>query len=585
MKRKNKKPEKGQGLTAFFQTLPKYKLPWILIAVAFVFNIGFNQLLLGLPSTTAELLGGQLTGKALWSAISYYVIIGVLSCPQSAIMQSVEYYSVYQSRKSLWRKMLRIQIPYYDENDPSQMMSAVSTDISQAMLMFVNMIVFVLPDMSYVIQAVIRISDYHISLAAAELSVLPLKYIYMVVLGRYLSKGMNQVYEKIGGLTGYLAERISHLSLIKSFCGEEKENANGQAAAKKLYKANMRIAALDCMNVAVPTAITIIEKVIVMMAAVILLRNGTITIQQWIAFFLFSETLSQKFDSFIAAWLNLKVVQGSAARSVSMMNAEEEPLPQVPSGSPNGETGTTDVEFDRVTFAYGDHVALKNVSFRVQAGASVCIVGLCGSGKTTTLSLLERFYEPASGEIRVGGKPVSQMSLEEYRRKFSYVQQGADIFSGTVREALTYGLPRQVSDEEILAAAEVSGFDAYIKSQPLGLDTLVASGGDSLSGGQNQRLVLTREFLRGADIILMDEPTSALDMESAAKIRQNIQELFRGKTRIVVSHDLDLARDMDFIVVLSGGACVGVGTAPELMKACPPFREMMDAHCGKEAAK
>lgn len=584
MKAKTRKPGKSVGLLAFLRTLPKYKLPWLVIIAAFVFNVIFNQLMLKMPSTTADLLSGAMTGKALWSAISYYVALGVMGCLQTTVLLMVESYSVYRGRKSLWRKMLRTKVRYYDENDPSQMMSAVTNDVNQAILTLVNLIVFVLPDLSYVVQAVFKISDYHYSLALAELSVLPLKYIYMVVLGRSISNAMNQLYMGIGALTGYLAERISHLPLVKSFTGEKKEMQNGETAAKKLYKAQMKITALDCANVGVPTLITIIEKIIVMVAAVVLLRKGIITIQQWVAFFLFSMTLSSKFDNFIAAWMSLKIAQGTASRSVNLMNAEEEAV-GIQGIAELPKDDALSVEFDKVSFSYGEHQALNNVSFTVPAGTSVCIVGLCGSGKTTALNLMERFYEPTAGEIRIGGVPADQTNLEAYRRKFSYVQQGADIFCGTVREAITYGIPREVSDEEILAAAEVTGFGEYIRTQPMGLDTSVGSGGDSMSGGQNQRLVLTREYLRNADIILMDEPTSALDLETSGKIRQIIKDAFRGKTRIVVSHDLDLAKDMDLIVVLDNGECAGVGTAETLSMTCDPFQRILAAHEGKKAAE
>lgn len=589
MKVKKEQSPKGVGLLEFFKTLPKYKLPWLIILAAFLFNVFFNSLLLKLPATTAALLSGTMTGAALWGAIWYYVLMGLLTFLQSGVLQLVEYYSVYKSRKSLWRKMLRTKVRYYDENDPTEMLSAVTTDISSSISMLVNLIVFILPDTYYVVAALFQISNYHSSLMLAELAIFPLKYIQMVVLGRFLSKAMSRVYERIGVLTGYLAERINHLSLIKTFSGEKKERENGLDAARKLYKANMGIAKMDCANQASITLIMVIEKIVVMMAAVVLLRKGLITIQQWIAFFMFAESLSSKFDGFIVAWLSLKTAQGSAARTVRMMNAENEPLTgKKPSASAPApiDLPDTSVEFDNVSFAYGEHQALKGLSFTVPSGSSVCIVGMCGSGKTTTMSLAERFYTPASGEIRLGGKPISEMSLEEYRNRFSYIQQGADIFSGTAREALTYGIPREIPDEEILEACRASGFMDYIKNQPLGLDAPIASGGSSLSGGQNQRLVLAREFLRNGDIILMDEPTSALDMETSGKIRKAIAEMFRGKTRIVVTHDLDVAQDMDAIIVLDGGVCVGAGTAESLKESCPIFREMLAAHeAGKEAAE
>lgn len=586
MKKREKKSPKGMGLMAFFRTLPKYKLPWLVIIAAFLFNVAFNQLLLKLPTTTADLLSGSMEGAALWKAIRYYLVFAVLASCQTYILCVTENFSVYRSRKSLWRRMLRNKVKYYDDNNPSEMMSAVTNDLYTAMGFLANTIVFILPDIIYLVQAMFKISEYHISLTLAEFSILPLKYIYMVVLGRWVSTATMKMYDRIGGLTGYLAERINHLTHVKTFTNEAKELTNGAEASTKLYKAKMELAKFDCVNNGVSILIQVIEKIVVMLAAVILLQKGIITIQQWVAFFMFSTEISMKFDMFVAAWMKLKQVQGSVARSVDMMNAEEEKVGRAEEGEDVIKAGKTDVEFEHVTFAYGDHVALKDVSFSVPAGTSVCIVGLCGSGKTTALNLLERFYDLKSGAIRLGGDSIADMPLSAYRRRFGYVQQGADIFTGTVREAMTYGIAREVTDEELMKAAELSGFDKYLKEQPKGLDTYLHMGSDSLSGGQNQRLVLAREFLRGAEIVLMDEPTSALDVETAKKIRRMIQSLFEGKTKIVVSHDLELARDMDRIVVLENGVCVGNGTYEELLGNCSLFAEMVAAHNQeKEAAE
>lgn len=586
MKTREKKSPKSMGIMAFFRTLPKYKLPWLVIIAAFLFNVIFNQLLLKLPTTTADLLSGSLEGAALWKAVRYYLLFAVLASCQTYILCATENFSVYRSRKSLWRRMLRNKVKYYDDNNPSEMMSAVTNDLSTAMGFFVNIIVFMLPDIFYIVQAMFKISQYHVSLTLAEFSILPLKYIYMVVLGRWISRATMKMYDRIGGLTGYLAERINHLTHIKTFTNESKELVNGSSASEQLYKAKMDIAKVDCFNSGAGTLIQVIEKIVVMLAAVILLQRGIITIQQWVAFFLFATEISMKFDMFVTAWMSLKQVEGSVARSVDMMNAEEEQIDPAEAGAEAVETTDTQIEFDHVTFAYGDHVALKDVSFTVPAGTSVCIVGLCGSGKTTALNLLERFYDLKSGTIRLGGASIADMPLAAYRRRFSYVQQGADVFTGTVREAMTYGITREVTDEELMRAAERSGFDQYLQEQPKGLDTYLHMGSDSLSGGQNQRLVLAREFLRGADVVLMDEPTSALDVETAKKIRQMIQSLFRGRTKVIVSHDLELARDMDRIVVLENGVCVGSGTYEELLKNCSLFTEMVAAHNqDKEAAE
>ena len=238
-----------------------------------------------------------------------------------------------------------------------------------------------------------------------------------------------------------------------------------------------------------------------------------------------------------------------------------------------------------MTFTYPetDSPALRDVSFTIPRGGAAAIVGLCGSGKTTAISLLERFYRPDSGTVSLGETDISRLSLADFRRHFAYVQQGAGCFGGTLREALTYGIDRSVSDEEILAAAERTGFGEYLALCGGCLDTEVSSGGASMSGGQAQRLALTRELLRGGDIILMDEPTSALDVRISARIQETMDQVFAGKTRILITHDLRYARRYDRILVLENGVLVGDGSHAELLRSCPTYRTM-NQNAGEEAA-
>lgn len=188
--------------------------------------------------------------------------------------------------------------------------------------------------------------------------------------------------------------------------------------------------------------------------------------------------------------------------------------------------------------------------------------------------------------MTLGGVPVCEMTLDELRGYMGYVQQGADIFSGTAREALTYGLHREVSDDEIWKAAEKSGFAEILRKWESGLDTLVAPGGTSMSGGQRQKLVLTREFMRDTDILLLDEPTSALDAAASKLVQDTIFEMFPNRTKIMVTHDLSLIERVDQIIVLHNGVLAGCGNYSELYGNCEAFMDLIAAcEAEKEAVQ
>lgn len=574
-----KEIQKRDGFKALFRTIKNLRLPWFWILVGLAVNLILNNMMLDLPDTTAGLMSGQLTGNALLQAILYYAMIGLLSCVSVAGQAQAQSYSVKRARDAIWKKMLGMRMEYFDRNEATDMMSAITNDASAALTDFVNILLNLIPDIYYVVMAIRRIGQYHWLLAVSCFVMLPVKYLYAWLMGRQVQKGTAALYGKIGELTGYLADRINHLPLIKTYTNEDKEGEVGKTVAHKLYKANMRLVFLDNMSEGIVSAIDILQKFIVIVIAVVLLQQGKIDIAMWMAFFLFAQNLFSNMDEVFDIWVKIKGMHGEFHRIIDVMDGPQEDTDKTVAFPKDG-----DIYFKDITFTYpeADAPALDHVSFTVPRGSSVAIVGLCGSGKTTSVSLLEQFYHPEKGEIFIGDTSICDISLADFRRNLAYVQQGADIFSGTLREVLTYGIDRHVTDEEIFAAAEKTGFVEYLKLCKEGLDTEVAPGGESMSGGQRQRLVLTREVLRGGDIILMDEPTSALDAQVSVKIQEIMDALFADKTRILITHDLSFARKYDRILVMEGGRLVGVGTHEELLGTCEMYKRMNE-NAGKEA--
>lgn len=575
-----KEKSRRDDWSALFRTIKKLKLPWVWIVVGLGLNLFLNNLLLDLPDMTADLVSGQITGSALTKAIFYYVMVGVLSFAAVAGQVQAQTYSVKRARESVWKKMLSMRMEYFDRNDPTDMMSAITNDTGDALKDFVNILVYLIPDIYYIVMAMRRISQYHWILAISCFIMFPFKYLYAWLMGKQVQINTAFLYGKIGELTGFLADKINHLSLVKTYTNEEKEGEAGRQAAQKLYKANMKLVYLDNISEGVVSVIDVLQKFAVIVVAVVLLQQGKIDMSMWLAFFLFSQNLFSNIDEIFEIWIRMKGVHGEFHRIIDVMDGPEEEKSAVAAFPPKG-----DIHFENVTFTYpeAEKPALDHVSFTVPRGTSLAIVGLCGSGKTTSVSLLERFYQQEEGRILIGDTNIRDISMGDFRKNLAYVQQGAGIFSGTLREVLTYGIDRDVTDEEIFAAAEKTGFDEYLNLCRECLDAEVASGGESMSGGQRQRLVLTREVLRGGDIILMDEPTSALDVRVSVKIQDTMDKVFADKTRILITHDLGFARKYDKIIVMDGGNLVGEGTHESLLAKCEMYRKMYE-NAGEENA-
>lgn len=580
MAKKAPKENTGMIWSEFWKLLRSIRLPWFWILLAFLCNMFYSEVNLLLPTTTAGLLSGSTDSKVLWDAIVFYILYTVVLCGDTLLRCPAQHLAVRNARRILWKRMLNVRMDYYDANDPSKLMSAVTNDASEAVRKLVFYIVGVIPSVYYAVRALSTISSYNIWLMVSLFMLLPVKILYACYIGKRHFVTQKGVYQQIGTLTGYLAERVRNLSLIKTYTSEPQELKNGRAAAQQLFDANMKVVNLECCITALTTGIGLIQSLIVMVFGVILLKNGSITLQQWVAFFMYSGTVSGTFDTIISYWTDLKTIQGSLARASHLMTApveNEDGTKELPENA--------DIAFEKICFSYGDKQALQDVSFTVPAGTTTAVVGLCGSGKTTLISLLERFYLPDSGCVRLGGIPVSQIHLDALRGRFGYVQQGAGIFSGTVRDALTYGIQEPLTDAQILDAAKRTGLDRTLSVFPEGLDTRIASGGTSLSGGQRQKLVMTREVLRGADILLLDEPTSALDAVASEEVQSVIFTAFPEKTKIIVTHDLSLMARADQVVVLDGGRLVGCGSYERLRQTCPPLQQLLEStETGEEGA-
>lgn len=255
----------------------------------------------------------------------------------------------------------------------------------------------------------------------------------------------------------------------------------------------------------------------------------------------------------------------------------DRPSPEADSpGDPELEVRTGQVAFRDVSFTYGDDIPiLSGVSFVAPGGKTTALVGLSGSGKSTMLSLLERFWAPTGGAIEIDGQDIQHISLKSLRRQIAFVSQDTFLFQGTIKENLVAGTPGR-SMEDIVAAAKFAQIHDFIAGLPLGYDTPVGELGSRLSGGQRQRISIARAFLKDAPILLLDEPTSALDSETETALRQSLDTLSKGRTTIVIAHRLATVVGADQILVLEKGRIVERGTHRDLISLGSTYARIYD---------
>lgn len=555
------------------------KLSWVWILIALVTTMVYYVTVSRLPGSTAELFTGKFTADALINAILAYVTMFIAQATVSVLSLFAEAKSVRSSRKAVWKRMMGIQSKYYDEKNAATMLSAVTSDTEQTVTSLLNLVILVPGLITYLVSALTKINGYSPKLLLAVVVLIPVYILYSFLMGRWQYKVGRRIQVRIGGLTGFLTERIKNLTLIKSFVTEKKEEEKGTVASSELYKAKVESAKMNAVVVAYTMGAEVIGIIIAVIWGSILLKNGEIDLPAWLAFFLFVPTINTVLRQLTNVWSNLKDVQGRASRLGELMEAPQENMNEsAPAAIPSGQIELSDVSF---TYTEGTSL-LERVSFIIPEGKTTAIVGPSGSGKTTVLRLLENLYTPQSGTITVGGTRLDELNLSVWRDRLSYVNQDAELFSGTVREALTYGIRREVSDEELIRAAKTAGIYDYISEQPEGFDAELAIWGSAMSGGQRQRMVIARELLKDADILLLDEPTSALDAETATAISDTFFNGFKGKTIVTISHELNFIAQADNIVVLNHGKLEGRGTHEELLRTCRTYRALVEEQSYQE---
>ena len=563
----------------FWQFLTHAKLSWGWIFLTLAVTIAYYSVVSKLPGSTAGLFSGNFSNAAIMGVVINYSSLLGLKVLVSVLMLLAEARSVRSVRQMIWKRMMDIENSYYDKNSASGLLSAVTSDTENTLSSFISMVVTIPGLLTYLAQALPQINAYSPKLMFSVFVLIPVYILYAVFMGRWQYKVSSRIQMRIGGLTGYLAERIRNLTLIKAFVTEPQEEEKGLAASGKLYKANVEFAGANGVMVMYTMFTEAVGVLIAVLWGCKLLRDGEIDLTAWLAFFLYVPTINMVFRQLTNIWANLKEVQGRAARLGALITAPQEQMNT--EASPDIPTG--DIVLDQVSFSYQEGTPLLDkVSVTIPAGKVTAIVGPTGSGKTTVLRLIERLYAPDKGSITVGGKDIRELNLSAWRSHLSYVTQGAELFSGTFRQALTYGIHRDVTEKELIEAARLADIYDFIAEKPGQFDAKLDIWGGAMSGGQRQRLVIARELLKNADVLILDEPTSALDAETAAALSDTFMTRFAGKTVITVTHELNYIASADQIIVLRAGKVEGIGAHQALMASCPTYRALVEEQSYQE---
>ena len=524
---------------------------------------------------------GDLGGLAQIAAVYLAVLLAsfALEYLQTWTMQLTGQQIMFDLRMQIYRHLQRLDIRFFDRNPVGRLMTRVTSDVDALNELFTAGVVSVFGDLVTLagIMAVLVWMDWRLALVA--FSVLPL----VALIAHWFRTNVRQSYRNVRTLlariNAFLQERITGMTTVQLFRREERDYRTFDEIDRAHRDANVE--SIFYYAVFYPA----VELVSALAASLIIWRGGSwmlegsLTLGALVAFFQYSQRffrpisdLSEKFN----------VLQGAMASSERIFALLDTPVeissgPGVPTGrsfSGDGGSGLENsqrgsaarvIRFEHVTFAYvpGDPV-LKDVSFEVLPGQRVGIVGATGSGKTTIMNLLLRFYDVQQGRITVDGVDIREMDLDVLRGMFGMVLQDVHLFSGTIADNVRLGDPA-IDDAAVRRAIEAVHANRFVDRLPLGTETMVAERGASLSVGQKQLLSLARALVFNPPVLILDEATSSVDTETELLIRDALDVTMQGRTTIAIAHRLSTIQDMDRILVLHKGQLRESGTHDELL--------------------
>ncbi len=469
----------------------------------------------------------------------------------------------YDIRNQIYDHLQRMSFAYYDKAQTGQLMSRATVDI-EAVRMFTSegllnifQTAFLVTGVAYLLVSM----DW--TLALLILAFMPAIAWRALIQSRRLQPIWLEVQRLIASLGTTLQESLSGIRVVKGFSRQEEESKKFSTDATKLYDEQINAARQTAFNMPMMTFLVSLPTALVLWYGGRQIIAGTLTIGEVTQFILFLGLLAMPIRrlGFVADQYSRTISAGG--RIFEILDAES-----VVKEKPNAiELGRLkgSVSFENVGFSYNSMgAALNNISFDVQPGQLVALVGGSGSGKSTIANLISRFYDTSRGRVTVDGIDVRDVTLTSLRANVGIAQQDVFLFSATIRDNIAYGVP-EASMEQIVAAAGAAQIHDFIQSQPDGYNTWVGERGVTLSGGEKQRLVIARALLMNPSILILDDSTSSVDAETERLIRLALDKLIKGRTTFIITHRLPIIRNADVILMLQNGEIVERGKHNELM--------------------
>lgn len=470
---------------------------------------------------------------------------------------------IYDLRKHLFSHVQRLSNRFFDNRSAGSIIVRIMNDINSLQELFTNGIINLLMDVTMLISIIVILVVLSPQLALAVMVIIPIMFYISTKLRKNIRKSWQDVRIQQSRLNSHLNESIQGIRITQSF-GQERANTEYFDGVNTdnfgTWRTATRKSAMFRPFVEMSNAF---GTVILVAYGSYLIINGTIDIGTFVVFGFFIGMFWEPISRLGQMYNQLLMAMSASERIFEFL--DEQPNVVEKEDAKRLEDIEGHIEFDHVQFSYDeDRVALHEISLEMKPGEAVALVGHTGSGKSTIANLINRFYDPTKGSVKIDGNDLRDVKLDDVRRRISVVLQDTFIFSGTIMENIRFGRPT-ASDEEVIEAAKVVGADEFIQRLSDGYGTEVEERGNILSAGERQLLSFARALLADPKIIILDEATASIDTETEMKIQEALKRLLEGRTSIIIAHRLSTIRDADQIIVLENGKILERGSHQELM--------------------
>ena len=552
----------------FFQMLYKSHLPYVMMVLALCTNIVSAYIGLKLPELTSRLVV-SVTRQTMMMIF----VLGMISVALALLAAATKNWARMIIDRNMQYlavdKIMYLKMDDIEKSDPREMVSRVTTDTKLLSELLLLLAVDELPRLYYMVGALITVyKNYDTTLGNVMLLSIPVVLLGSWFVGRLTFGKADAAQAAISRLTARLGEKVNNMPIIKSYNSQKKEAESGDVVIRDLETNLRKKAVIDRLAPAMTSLATLIPTVGVIAIGASFVLSGKIETAVFVAYYGLAGTFIGYVVAHMTLWIAMKNAQGATYRLSQILDKSDEHEGRTKTGA------TGDIEFKDVCKSFGEHVVLERVSFTLEEGKKTALVGYSGSGKSTVLNLIEQFYRPDSGVITMGGVPITEWDMKSYRGNFTYVPQNAPGFSGSIRELLTYG-NEDVDDDTLWKVLKKVDAEGFVKLLG-GLDYEIGNNAEKLSGGQKQKLCLARALMNPRDIMLLDEATSALDVGATKHIQSLLDQRMRGKTMILVAHNISTVLNADKIIVFDEGKVIAEGTHRELLESCKLYRSLAE---------